>query len=59
MTRFTTLDAIVLIAYLAGTTTLGLWVGRKQKNASDYFVASLDMADPTARAKDAAGDLQT
>src|SRR5258708_7254457 len=39
MTRFTTLDAVVLIAYLAGTTTLGLYVGRKQRDAKDYFVA--------------------
>ncbi|MEP6990787.1 MAG: sodium:solute symporter [bacterium] len=39
MTRFTTLDAIVLVAYLAGTTSLGLYVGRKQKDAKDYFVA--------------------
>ena len=39
MTRFTTLDAIVLIAYLAGTLTLGLYVGRKQRDAKDYFVA--------------------
>ena len=39
MTRFTTLDAIVLVAYLAGTTGLGLYVGRKQRDAKDYFVA--------------------
>ena len=39
MTRFTTLDAIVLVAYLAGTTALGLWVGRRQRDAKDYFVA--------------------
>jgi SSS family solute:Na+ symporter len=39
MTRFTILDAVVLVAYLAGTTTLGLYVGRKQRDARDYFVA--------------------
>ncbi len=39
MTRFTTLDAVVLVAYLAGTTGLGLYVGRKQRDAKDYFVA--------------------
>ncbi|MCU0634482.1 MAG: sodium:solute symporter [Gemmatimonadaceae bacterium] len=33
------LDVIVLLAYLTGTTVLGLWIGRKQENASDYFVA--------------------
>ncbi|MEO6445439.1 MAG: sodium:solute symporter [Gemmatimonadaceae bacterium] len=37
--RFTALDALVLFVYLAGTTGLGLWVGRKQADAKDYFVA--------------------
>ena len=37
--HFTTLDAVVLLAYLSGTTALGMWVGRTQHNASDYFVA--------------------
>ena len=45
MTRFTALDAIVLVAYLAGTTALGLYVGRKQRDAKDYFVAG-DLSDP-------------
>jgi SSS family transporter len=36
---FTLLDAIVLVTYLAGTTALGIWIGRRQKNAKDYFVA--------------------
>src|SRR3954466_2245856 len=39
MNRFTALDVIVLVAYLVGTTTLGLYVGRKQRDAKDYFVA--------------------
>src|SRR5689334_8593681 len=39
MTRFTALDAIVLVAYLAGTTALGMYVGRRQRDAKDYFVA--------------------
>ena len=39
MRHFTALDFFVLIAYLSGTTALGLWIGRKQKNASDYFIA--------------------
>ena len=39
MTRFTWLDALVLVAYLGGTTALGLYVGRKQRDAKDYFVA--------------------
>src|SRR5215217_7663113 len=39
MTRFTVWDAVVLVAYLAGTTALGLYVGRRQRDAKDYFVA--------------------
>ena len=33
------LDFIVIVAYLVGVTTLGIWVGRRQKDAKDYFVA--------------------
>lgn len=36
---FTVLDAVVLVAYLAGTTALGVWVGRRQAGSKDYFVA--------------------
>lgn len=36
---FTVLDAIVIVAYLAGTTALGIWVGRRQAGSKDYFVA--------------------
>lgn len=36
---FTLLDVIVLVAYLGGTTALGLYLGRRQKDAKDYFVA--------------------
>jgi SSS family transporter len=36
---FTLLDAAVLVAYLVGTTALGVWLGRQQKDARDYFVA--------------------
>src|SRR5918997_4472355 len=36
---FTAIDAVVLIAYLVGTTLLGVWLGRGQKDAKDYFVA--------------------
>ena len=38
--NFTWLDAFVLVAYLVGVTALGMYFGRKQKNATDYFVAS-------------------
>jgi SSS family solute:Na+ symporter len=34
-----TLDFIVLVGYLIGITALGIWVGRRQKDAKDYFVA--------------------
>src|ERR687889_2272285 len=33
------LDLIVIVAYLVGITALGVWVGRRQKDAQDYFVA--------------------
>ncbi len=36
---FTALDFAVLITYLIGTTLLGVWLGRSQKDAKDYFVA--------------------
>jgi SSS family solute:Na+ symporter len=35
---FTALDLVVLLVYLVGTTLLGLWLGRDQKDAKDYFV---------------------
>ena len=38
--RFGILDYIVLIGYLAGTTVLGVWLGRNQKGSRDYFVAN-------------------
>ena len=37
---FTALDFIVLVAYLGGTTLLGVYLGRNQKNERDYFVAN-------------------
>src|SRR5918911_3792017 len=36
---FTALDAVVLLLYLAGTTALGMYIGRRQRDARDYFVA--------------------
>src|SRR5687768_12227138 len=36
---FTVLDLVVLLVYLVGTTLLGVWLGRDQKDAKDYFVA--------------------
>ena len=36
---FTALDFGILVLYLVGTTALGVWLGRGQKDARDYFVA--------------------
>ncbi len=36
---FTALDLFVLVAYLAGTTWLGVYLGRGQRDAKDYFIA--------------------
>jgi SSS family transporter len=36
---FTIFDLLVLIAYLLGTTALGMFLGRHQKDTKDYFVA--------------------
>jgi SSS family transporter len=37
------LDFLVIIAYLVGITALGVYVGRKQKDAKDYFVADREI----------------
>ncbi len=36
---FHLLDLFVLLLYLGGTTGLGMYIGRNQKSANDYFVA--------------------
>jgi SSS family solute:Na+ symporter len=33
------IDFVVIVAYLIGITLLGVYVGRKQKDSKDYFVA--------------------
>lgn len=38
--RLNALDFVVIVAYLAGITLLGIWVGRRQRDTKDYFVAS-------------------
>jgi len=40
MRSINAIDIVVIIAYLVGTTLLGIWVGRRQKDAKDYFVAA-------------------
>ena len=37
------LDFVVIIAYLVGITLLGMYVGRKQRDAKDYFVADREI----------------
>jgi len=39
MRDFTTLDTVVLLAYLAGITAFGVWFGGRQKDSRDYFLA--------------------
>lgn len=41
--RFGWLDLAVVVAYLTATTLLGLRLGRRQKDARDYFVAGRDI----------------
>lgn len=38
MSGLSSLDAIVLVAYLAGITAWGAWLGRGQKGGADYFL---------------------
>jgi SSS family transporter len=37
------LDFVVIVAYLIGITLLGIWVGRRQRDAKDYFVADREI----------------
>ena len=41
--RFGWIDLAVLVVYLAGSTALGLWLGRSQKTATAYFVADRNL----------------
>lgn len=36
---FTGLDIVVLVAYVLGVTVLGTWLGGRQRDARDYFLA--------------------
>jgi SSS family solute:Na+ symporter len=40
LSGFATADLIVLIAYLAGVTVWGAWLGRGQQGGTDYFLGS-------------------
>src|SRR6266571_1371009 len=37
------LDFVVIVAYLVGVTLLGIYVGRRQRDAKDYFVAGREI----------------
>ena len=43
MRSITALDVVVIVTYLVGTTLLGMWVGRRQKDAKDYFIAGREI----------------
>ena len=43
MRSINALDIAVIFVYLIGTTLLGIWVGRRQKDAKDYFVAGREI----------------
>jgi SSS family transporter len=43
VTAFTTLDLVVLIAYLVGVTAWGAWLGRGQRGGTDYFLGSREL----------------
>ena len=36
---FGTLDIVVLVSYIVGVTAFGTWLGTRQKDARDYFLA--------------------
>lgn len=40
---FTTLDLAVLIVYITGVTAWGIWLGRGQRGARDYFLGGRDL----------------
>jgi SSS family transporter len=40
---FTTLDLLVLAAYVGGVTAWGIWLGRGQRGARDYFLGGRDL----------------
>lgn len=43
MRTINALDIAVIVAYLLGATLLGIWVGRRQRDAKDYFVAGREI----------------
>ena len=39
----TAIDYVVIVAYLVGIATLGIWAGGKQKSTTDYFLGGRDL----------------
>ena len=39
----TTLDFVVLVAYLAGVAVFGIWAGGRQESTTDYFLGGRDL----------------
>ena len=35
---FTTIDIIIVIVYMIASASIGAWIGRKQKDTTDYFL---------------------
>jgi solute:Na+ symporter, SSS family len=40
---FTTLDTVVLVLYIGAVTVWGVWLGRNQSGAKDYFLGGRDL----------------
>lgn len=43
MEAFTGLDLAILVVYILGVTVLGVWLGRGQEGARDYFLGGRDL----------------
>jgi solute:Na+ symporter, SSS family len=37
--NFSIIDTIIVIVYMIASATVGAWIGRRQKNTTDYFLA--------------------
>lgn len=35
---FSTIDILIVVVYMAASAAVGAWIGRKQKNTTDYFL---------------------
>lgn len=36
--KFSIIDSLIVIVYMAGSAIIGAWIGRKQKSTADYFL---------------------